>query len=153
MSSLELKIPPPIVAFLVAVGMWGIARLTPSVDLSSPFRTTLAFILAAIGVCFDLTGIVLFLRTHTTINPTRPRNTSALVCSGIYRLTRNPMYVGLVFFLTAWLVDLASPYALMGPLVFVLYIQQFQIIPEERALTEKFGAQYVSYQSQVRRWL
>ena len=82
-----------------------------------------------------------------------PEAASALVRSGIYRTTRNPMYVGLLLILVAWAVLLSSVWTLLGPLVFVLYITRFQIIPEESALSALFGADYAAYQSSVRRWL
>jgi protein-S-isoprenylcysteine O-methyltransferase Ste14 len=75
------------------------------------------------------------------------------VCSGIYQVSRNPMYVGLALFLTAWAVYLSSIWACLGVLGFVLYISRFQIAPEERALTKIFGTEFTNYQSKVRRWL
>jgi len=73
--------------------------------------------------------------------------------AGIYRFTRNPMYVGLALVLLGWAALLSSPWALLGPLVFVLYINRFQIAPEERVLSAKFGAAYTEYIARVRRWL
>ncbi len=83
----------------------------------------------------------------------KPEAASSLVSTGIYRLSRNPMYVGLVFLLLALLVYLASALSIIGVLVFVLYINAFQIKPEERALMRKFGADFAEYKSRVRRWL
>ena len=83
----------------------------------------------------------------------KPQTTSSLVCSGIYRVTRNPMYLGLVFVLVAWAVFLSSAWALLGPMAFALYMNRFQIAPEERVLSSMFGASYSDYLSRVRRWL
>ncbi|MDA1117729.1 MAG: isoprenylcysteine carboxylmethyltransferase family protein [Proteobacteria bacterium] len=153
MRALELKIPPPVVALLAAGAMWGISRLAPLVDLPASVRigATIAFALAGVG--FSLAGVISFRLAKTTVNPMKPEKTSALVRSGIYRLTRNPMYVGLVLVLVAWAAFLSSAWALLGPLAFALYMHRFQIVPEERALASMFGADYSAYRSAVRRWL
>ena len=153
MQALELKIPPPVVALLMALGMWGIARYVPAWEAPDRVRQALAIALAAIGAGFDLAGLVAFRRARTTINPMKPRSASSLVDSGVYRVTRNPMYVGLVFFLCAWAAYLWSPWALLGPVAFAAYISRFQIAPEERALSTLFGAEYSAYMARVRRWL
>jgi protein-S-isoprenylcysteine O-methyltransferase Ste14 len=153
MQALELKIPPPVVTALAAAAMWGIAVLAPLVDVSAALRVPAAIVLALMGAAFDLSGVVAFRRSQTTVNPMKPEKAAALVCSGVYRLTRNPMYVGLVFVLVAWAVYLSCAWALLGPVAFVLYINRFQIQPEERALSALFGSRYEDYKSGVRRWL
>ncbi len=72
---------------------------------------------------------------------------------GIYSITRNPMYLGLLFVLTAWSIFLANPLPFLMLPVFMLYINRFQIAPEERALTALFGSDFAAYQSRVRRWI
>ena len=153
MHALELKIPPPVVAVLTAAAMWGVAKLAPWVDVPASIRAPLAIALALIGAAFDLSGVIAFRRSKTTVNPMKPDQAAALVCSGVYRFTRNPMYVGLVFVLASWAVYLSCAWALLGPVAFVLYMTRFQIQPEERALTALFGSRYTAYKSSVRRWL
>jgi protein-S-isoprenylcysteine O-methyltransferase Ste14 len=153
MHALELKIPPPAVAALMAGAMWGIAGLGPLIEAPALVRVTAAVLIALMGGVFSVAGIVSFLFARTTINPMKPETTATLVRSGIYRMTRNPMYVGVLFVLVAWAVFLSSALALLGPLAFVFYITRFQIIPEERVLSGLFGAEYSAYQSTVRRWL
>lgn len=153
MPTLELKIPPPVVAALAAGGMWGIAALAPLVDAPAAIRVPVAVVLALMGVALDLSGLIAFRRSKTTVNPMKPDKAAALVCSGVYRLTRNPMYVGLAFVLVAWAVYLSCAWALLGPAAFVLYMNRFQIQPEERALSALFGSRYEDYRSGVRRWL
>jgi protein-S-isoprenylcysteine O-methyltransferase Ste14 len=82
-----------------------------------------------------------------------PENASALVTYGIYRLSRNPMYCGMAALLLAWAAYLQSPLSVLGIAVFVLYITQFQIKPEERTLEKLFGDAFLRYKSSVRRWL
>lgn len=153
MQTLELKIPPPVVALLLMSAMWGVTRVLPVLDVPDPVRVAAAVTLVLTGACFDLAAVIAFVRQHTTVNPMKPEKTSALVSSGVYRVTRNPMYVGLLCFLVAWAVYLSSAWALLGPVAFVLYINRFQIVPEENVLLIKYGASYSAYKSRVRRWL
>jgi protein-S-isoprenylcysteine O-methyltransferase Ste14 len=153
MQSLELKIPPPVVAALLAVAMWGIAFIAPLVEVPTLLRACVAIAIALAGAVFSLAGILSFRRARTTVNPMKPEAATSLVSSGIYRITRNPMYVGLLFVLVAWAAFLSSAWSLLGPLAFFLYISHFQIRPEERVLSELFGAEYSAYKARVRRWL
>jgi len=153
MQTFELKIPPPAVAALIAVAMWGISALAPSLEGPALARVGAALLFALTGAGFSILGIVAIRIARTTINPMQPETTTSLVSSGVYGLTRNPMYVGLLFVLVAWAVYLFSAWALLGPLAFVVYMNRFQIGPEERVLSAKFGAEYANYRSKVRRWL
>lgn len=153
MKSLELKIPPPAVAALIVAAMWGISLITPLLDVPLFTRVSAAIVLALTGGGFSLAGVISFRRAKTTVNPMKPETATSLVSSGIYSVTRNPMYVGLLLVLLAWAIYLSSAWALLGPVGFVLYISRFQIAPEERVLSTLFGSEYTAYQSKVRRWL
>jgi protein-S-isoprenylcysteine O-methyltransferase Ste14 len=153
MATLELKIPPPAALLVVAGAMWGVSLAGPSFGLGDPMRDVVAGTVGLVGAGIDLFSAISFRLARTTVNPMRPEKSSALVTSGAYRFSRNPMYVGLVFVLVAWAVFLGSAWALAGPLAFALYIDRFQIAPEERVLAATFGAAYVAYKSSVRRWL
>jgi len=133
--------------------MWAASRLAEPFQVSLAVRLSVALSLAAIGQCISVGGMVSFRRAKTTINPFNPTAASSLVTSGVYRFTRNPMYVGLVLTLFGWAVFLSSwPSLVLLPL-FVLYLNRFQIKPEERVLSCLFGAEYVAYRERVRRWL
>jgi protein-S-isoprenylcysteine O-methyltransferase Ste14 len=153
MQALELKIPPPAVALVIAAAMWGISLIVPALEAPVAARAIAGIVLALAGGGVALSGNIALRRASTTINPWKPETASALVTSGIYRYTRNPMYVGLLLLLLGWAAFLSSPFVFLGPVVFVLYISRFQIVPEERALSALFGAAFTDYQSQVRRWL
>lgn len=153
MRFLELKIPPPLVALLICVAMWFAARLGPMLEVPLAVRIAALVVLALAGGALAWSGDVAFKRAKTTINPLKPQNATALVTSGVYRYTRNPMYVGLALVVLGWTAFLGSAVALLGLVVFVAYITRFQIMPEERALSAKFGADYSGYTSRVRRWL
>ena len=154
MKSLELKVPPPIVAILIGAAMWGLSYVPPVADVPTYIRIAAGLVTATPGAIFALAGSTRIRRANTTINPMRPENASLLVTTGIFALTRNPMYVGLLFVVVGWAVFLSALWALLlGPAGFVLYLTRFQIRPEERALSRLFGAQYSAYRSRVRRWL
>ena len=153
MQALENRIPPPIVTALFGLLMWLTARYTPGLAPANSVRVLVALLVLTIGVFFSVAGVLSFRQAQTTVNPLKPETASALVRSGIYQYSRNPMYVGFALLLMAWACYLASPFALFGVLGFVLYMNRFQIRPEERALITLFGSEYSVYQTQVRRWL
>jgi protein-S-isoprenylcysteine O-methyltransferase Ste14 len=153
MRWLELRMPPPVVALVAGLLMWLAAQVVPSFGWPLPARIAAAAALAVVGVAFDVAGFVSFRRARTTINPLRPARASSLVVTGVYRYTRNPMYVGAALLLLAWAAFLANAAALALVPAFVLYLTRFQINPEERALSGIFGAQYRAYCGRVRRWL
>jgi len=153
MQTLELKIPPVALVVLFALVMWLLAQWLPSVSLPLSWRLLLAGIFASSGMAIALAGVLAFRRANTTVDPRVPQQSSSLVIRGIYRYSRNPMYVGFLLLLTALACYLmnAAAFALLP--LFVLYINRFQIAPEERFLLQKFGAEYQAYLTQVRRWL
>ena len=116
-------------------------------------RSPMYAAMSLVGAFFCLAGVVSFRRAKTTVNPLKPEQASSLVTSGIYRWSRNPMYVGFALFLVAWAAWLASPWTLLGVAGFVLYMNRFQIGPEERALASLFGIDFNHYCASVRRWL
>jgi len=150
---LELKVPPPVVAILIALAMWLLSFKLSPLHLAPAVRVGLAMVLSLVSGGFSIGGILECRRARTTVNPHKPARATSLVTTGVYRITRNPMYLGLAFLLVAWAVALSAPLLLVGPLAFVLYIGRFQIQPEERILTKLFGADYTRYASRVRRWL
>lgn len=153
MLSLDHKIPPPVVGALVAAAMWSVAGLGPHVTLSLVPRSVVLAVLVVVGIAFDVLGLLAFRRSRTTVNPFKPELASSMVTGGVYRVTRNPMYLGMAILLLAWAVQLSALLPFFGPAVFVLYITQFQIKPEEQALGRIFGDAYSAYARRVRRWL
>ena len=140
-------------ALLLGVLMWLASSLVAPVEVPFGPRVGVALVIASVGLVVGLASIVSFWRAKTTINPTKPTATSSLVTNGTFRFTRNPMYVSLLLYLLAWAVYLSNWLALLFVPVFVLYINQFQITPEERVLSSLFGPEYAAYKRRVRRWL
>ncbi|MGE8505054.1 MAG: methyltransferase family protein [Pseudomonas sp.] len=154
MDVLENRIPPVVVAALFGVLMWLAAYNLPgALALPIEWRVGLALTVLLVGTFICLAGVASFRQASTTVNPLQPETASALVSSGIYRYTRNPMYLGFATVLLAWSILLASPVSVLGVLGFVLFMNRFQIRPEERALANLFGNDFERYCRTVRRWL
>ncbi|ATG58600.1 isoprenylcysteine carboxyl methyltransferase [Pseudoalteromonas sp. 13-15] len=148
---LNNKIPPVIVVLFFAGIMALIAHY--SVIDFTVFVAYLAASLVIIGCASCVAGVVSFKLAKTTVNPNKPEQASKLVTSGIYRISRNPMYLGFAFILAGWGVWLSSVWAMLGVIGFIGYLTLFQIMPEERALTKLFGDEFTIYKARVRRWL
>jgi protein-S-isoprenylcysteine O-methyltransferase Ste14 len=149
----ELRIPPPAVVAIAAALMWGIAAALPSLRVNVPRAGLIAAICVALGILIAGAGLLAFRRARTTANPMRPEAAASLVTTGVYRWTRNPMYLGWLPILAGWAAYLQHPLALVVVPLFMLYLTRFQIVPEERALSAKFGEQFDAYRQRVRRWL
>lgn len=150
---MALRIPPVLVVFIAALFIWGIARFVPFPSFVVPGKGLVSVLLGALGAVVSVLGVASFRRAKTTVNPMHPEQASVLVDSGIYRFTRNPMYLGFAIVLLAWCVYLSAWPALLVVAAFVVYMNQFQIKPEESALEARFGAAFVAYKKSVRRWL
>jgi len=153
MRSLELKIPPVALILLVAALMWLASWAMPTFRFEFPSRNVFALSVAIFGAIISGLGIVSFRQARTTVNPMKPDTTSSLVVSGIYRWTRNPMYLGFLLVLLGWALFLSNALAFVLLPAFIFYMDRFQIEPEERTLHLLFGQQFVIYTSRVRRWL
>lgn len=146
---LENKIPPPVLTLAAAGAMWFFAAEAPVPGWQK--AVAMAVFLAAGAAGFP--AIRAFRQADTTIDPVRIDRASALVTTGIYRLTRNPMYVSLTLLLVALALWLGGVWVWAGPLGLAAWLDRYQIRPEERAMSAQFGAEYARYQGQVRRWL
>lgn len=153
MERIELKIPPVAITLLCVGLMWVISAACPRATMLVAGSWIYAGVIALVGGGIAIAGVVAFRRHDTTVNPTKPESTNSVVSDGIYRFTRNPMYLGLAIFLAGWAVFLENAAALLVLPAFVAYMNRFQIRPEERALIAKFGAGYAEYMSSVRRWV
>lgn len=153
MFSLDHKIPPPVIALLCAVFAWFLAWATPGFSYLAPARIPIVALLVLAGLALDISGLLAFRKAKTTFNPLAPERSKSIVQTGLYRFTRNPMYLGMVLELLGLCVYFANPFTVVAVIVFVAYITRFQIIPEERLLLAKFGDTYAQYTQSVRRWL
>ncbi|GHB05022.1 methyltransferase family protein [Shewanella indica] len=153
MSGLEKKLPPLALLLLFALLLQLTSYYLPSSNLHPTFSLGLAVSLLTAGLVIPLAGVLSFKRHGTTPDPRVPEQSSAFVTSGIYRCSRNPMYLGFVFLLLAQAVFLNCLWVLFLIALFVAYLQRFQILPEERAMQQLFGDSYRLYCQKVRRWI
>jgi protein-S-isoprenylcysteine O-methyltransferase Ste14 len=150
---LELKIPPLGAAAVAAGMMWLTAWATPSLSVPIRHRAMVAACVVLLGTALAIAAIVGFRRANTSVHPMKLELTSALVTDGIYGVSRNPMYLGIVIALLGWCIYLANLVAPAFVVAFVVYMNRFQILPEETRLERQFGQRYKNYKRTVRRWL
>lgn len=153
MSALELKVPPVAVTLLFAGLMWLLAQTTPGFGLPLQPRLTALAVFAAAAAAIGLSAVWLFRRARTTVNPLSPQGCTALVTAGMFRFSRNPMYLALLLALVGWGLFLANAFALLLALAFIPWMNRFQIRPEEQVLQRVFGQAFTDYRRRVRRWL
>jgi len=146
---MKLKIPPPVQALIFGFIMWAINHWSSfgQVEFALPM------LIAAAGLAVILMAGLNFKAAKTTVNPLKPYQASSLVIVGVYKISRNPMYLGLLIILSAWALYLGNVISIAVLPVFVLYITTFQIKPEEEALLEIFGDEFEQFCSSVRRWV
>jgi protein-S-isoprenylcysteine O-methyltransferase Ste14 len=153
MPSLELKVPPVPLAGVFAAAMLGLSSLTPAATFVLPGRMGISLGLVVLGFAIALAGVVAFRAHKTTVNPLTPGASSVVVSTGVYRFSRNPMYLGFLLALVGWAIYLSNALAALLLPAFVAYMNRFQIKPEERVLLAKFGSQFSRYMASVRRWV
>jgi len=153
MRFLEHRIPPPIIGIVCIILIWWISRIAPGPTFDHQALTVLASILLVSGLIIDFASLGLFRKAKTTFNPLSPERASALVDSGFYKLSRNPMYLCMFLILTAWVIHRGHLAGIIILIAFVLYMNRFQIMPEERAMIANFGDDYRNYMKRVRRWI
>lgn len=153
MRALELKIPPLLLMLVVAAAMVSLGVLLPALTFPFAGHRAVGLALIAAGVAVLLGAVLQFRMQRTTVDPREPAKASRFVARGLYRFTRNPMYLGMALVLlgvAAWEAHAAGALLVAA---FCAYLTELQIKPEERALEQRFGAEYSAYRSKVRRWL
>jgi protein-S-isoprenylcysteine O-methyltransferase Ste14 len=151
-ARLHLKMPPAVLAAFIAGAMWISDHFLYHVE-PSVLQFYTGSPIALLGGLISATGLLTFWRAKTTVNPVHPERTAALITSGVFHFSRNPIYLGLVITLFGLSMRLGSLPGLIGPLIFAFYVHYFQILPEERILAAVFGEPYEHYKARVRRWL
>lgn len=146
------RVAPPI-PWLLALGAgWGLHALYPaSLFGAAPWAQALGAVIFAAGLLFALWAITRFRRAGTNLETYKP--TTAIVESGPFRLSRNPIYVGMFLGLIGAAIGLDNPWILLLLAPFYLYIRHEVVAREEAYLERKFGDAYLGYKARVRRWL
>ena len=145
--------PPPLIFLgFLAVG-WGIGQLIgePGLGLPDMVRRGLAIGGLVLGLGIEGWAVGLFRRARTAVQPWKP--STALVVDGVYRLSRNPIYLGFAIIYLGLATGFDSPLAIILFIPCLLVVDRFVIQREERYLAARFGAAYADYRRRVRRWL
>ena len=145
--------PPPVWALLFVTCMVAAARLFPQTRIAFPGQAALAYALLGAGVAVGASAVLSFRRHRTTVHPMRPDEASTLVTTGVFSVTRNPMYLGLALVVAGVGLRTGSLIALSLAPVFVVALTKFQIEPEEAAMRRLFGEAWGDYAARVPRWL
>ncbi|WP_420548371.1 methyltransferase family protein [Curvivirga sp.] len=153
MTWLQLKFPPPLVALVFLIHLGLVAYLYPDTIFSFPYQSYIAVIIGLIGLALGITASIEFRKVKTAVNPRKPELAQSLVTNGIFKYSRNPMYLGLVIIICAAVIFAGNFITLMHPILLVMYLHFFQIRPEERILLDKFGEDYLVYMTHTRRWI
>lgn len=152
-NRLKTLIPPPVYLLAFGAVMWLMHGYVPLYYwLEIPWRYTGLLLIFLAGLS-DLWSLGLFLKLHTTPNPMRPSATTHLVTLGLYRYSRNPMYLGMLVMLLGWWIWLGSLTPILLLPVFIYVLVKMQVEPEEEALEAHFGDRYREYKNSVPRWL
>lgn len=145
------KIPPPIVTFICSLAIY--FSKTFFIQFYSYNNNTISLFLLILGLTVFILAVKAFNRQKTTVNPLDPKQASSLVSSGIFKYSRNPMYLGMLIILLA----ISFKFNLVGGIVislfFYIFITKFQILPEEEAMNELFGDEFIEYSNRTRRWI
>jgi len=148
-----MRIPPLLVVALMLLAMVPLAQLLPSTGIPDAARWGAVTFFGLVGAIFVLPAAISFRRAGTTVDPRDPEKTEALVTDGLYRISRNPMYVGFCFWLIAGAFAVSSLWLLVAWPLFVIYMNALQIPAEEQAMADKFPEQWPAFCAQVPRWL
>ena len=146
-----LKIPPPLLVLILVISNYFSSKkidliLLPNQDITS-------IIIFLIGMLILINPIFKFIKSKTTIDPIKFKKVNKLITSGIYRYSRNPMYLGLLILVTSTSIFYLNIFSITTPFFFYYWINRFQIKREEIFLTEKFGKEYLLYKTKTRRWI
>ncbi len=153
MSNLNLKIPPVAQGIISLMLIWFLDRQLPIFHINIAFKGAVSIAIIVMGSLVGVLAVAAFIQMRTTVDPRYPEKASRLVVVGIYKYSRNPMYLAILLILVGISIHSGAISSLLVPFLFVAFINRFQIVPEEQMLEQKFGKEYLKYIKQVRRWV
>ena len=153
MKKRQKKIPPLALLIICMLLSWLISTELTSWEITFLFQKELAILAILLGLITILLAGIPLIKKHTTVDPRYPEKTTHLTINGLYSISRNPMYFGMLLILIGWNILIGNIASFIVIVAFIIYMNIFQIVPEEQALSKKFSDQYIQYCQQVRRWL
>jgi protein-S-isoprenylcysteine O-methyltransferase Ste14 len=148
---METKIPPPIVTLIFGLAIYLSRTIFPEIEIQ--YSSFFGMVLLLLGFLILISAVKLFRNDKTTVNPLSPEQATKLVTNGIFKLSRNPMYLGMAVILASVAVFFNIIGGIIFMALFCLYITKFQIIPEEKAMKELFAQDFEQYMQATRRWI
>ena len=146
-----IKIPPPILVLILVSSNYFSSKKIDLIHL--PNQDLISIITLLIGVLILINPILKFIKSKTTIDPIKFKKVNKLITSGIYKYSRNPMYLGFLMIVISTSIFYLNIFSITTPFLFYCWINRFQIKREEIFLAEKFGKEYMSYKTKTRRWI
>lgn len=146
-----IKIPPPILVIILATSNY-LSKNQIEI-ISPPYKYSISVLILLVGSLILINPVFKFIKSKTTVNPVKFKKVNKLVTSGIYKYSRNPMYLGMILIIISTSIFYLNYYSVVTPFIFYFWINRFQIKREEIFLKEKFGKEYLSYMSKTRRWI
>jgi|TARA_B100000886_G_scaffold278899_1_gene202915 protein-S-isoprenylcysteine O-methyltransferase Ste14 len=146
-----IKIPPPILVLILITSNYFSQNRLEIIYL--PYKYSTSVLILLVGSLILINPVFKFIKSKTTVNPVKFKKVNKLVTSGIYKYSRNPMYLGMILIIISTSIFYLNYYSVVTPFIFYFWINRFQIKREEIFLKEKFGKEYLSYMSKTRRWI
>ena len=146
-----IKIPPPLIVLTLIISIYFSSKKIDLIQI--PFQLPISIFILSIGILIFINPVLQFIKSKTTINPIKFDEVDKLVTSGIFKYSRNPMYLGMLMIIISTSIFYLNIYSILTPFLFVFWINKFQIKREEVFLTKKFGKEYLSYKNKTRRWV
>ena len=146
-----IKIPPPLIVLVLIVSIYFSSKKIDPINI--PLQLEISIFILSAGILIFLNPVLQFIKSKTTVNPIQFEEVNKLVTSGIFKYSRNPMYLGMLMIVLSTSIFYLNIYSILTPLLFILWINKFQIKREEEFLIEKFGDEYLSYKKKTRRWI
>tara|TARA_B100001287_G_scaffold170459_1_gene143471 strand:- start:161 stop:604 length:444 start_codon:yes stop_codon:yes gene_type:complete len=146
-----IKIPPPLIVLVLIVSIYFSSKKIDLINM--PLQLEISIFILSAGILIFVNPVLQFIKSKTTVNPIQFEDVNKLVTSGIFKYSRNPMYLGMLMIVLSTSIFYLNIYSILTPLLFILWINKFQIKREEEFLIEKFGDEYLSYKKKTRRWI
>ena len=146
-----IKIPPPLIVLVLIVSIYFSSKKIDLINI--PMQLEISIFILSAGILIFINPVLQFVKSKTTVNPIQFEEVNKLVTSGIFKYSRNPMYLGMLMIVLSTSIFYLNVYSILTPLLFILWINKFQIKREEEFLIEKFGDEYLSYKKKTRRWI
>lgn len=146
-----IKIPPPLIVLVLIVSIYFSSKKIDPINI--PLQLEISIFILSAGILIFVNPVLQFIKSKTTVNPIQFEEVNKLVTSGIFKYSRNPMYLGMLMIVLSTSIFYLNIYSILTPLLFILWINKFQIKREEEFLIEKFGDEYLSYKKKTRRWI